>query len=328
MKKIKVLTGVAICAALLQFTACKNNVAVSDNSAVEIISDSLPITIDSLRNRAIFRTQNDSLVEALQDIDVVINNEGLTVENGIALSEIYLLMGKADQAQRTLYNVLETHPEDAQLFTAMARVFLIRQNYAMCHNYVAKAYELDPSLTMPVFYDGLANAEEGDTIKAINCFSNVLLVDPEHYDSMIQLGLIYSSQKDPLAAQYLQRALEIFPESTEAWHLLGLFYQETGSYRKALETYDRILQFAPEYVHALYNTGFVHLVYLSNYDSAALYFDKAISIQPEYVDALYNLGYAYELSGEFEEARKYYRRVLEIRPDYVYAIQGIQRVRP
>lgn len=294
----------------------------------DIISDSLPITIDSLRNRAMARTQQDSLVEALQDIDFIIEKQGLTVENGIPLAEVYLMMGNAEQAQRTLYSVMESHPEDAELFTAMARLFLIRENYMMCHNYAAKAYGLDNTLTMPVFYDGLAYGEEGEIANAINCFSNVLLVDPHHYDAMIQLGLIYSLRGDPLAMEYLQSALEEQPNSTEALHLMGLFCQETGLYTEALDSYNRILQISPDYIHALFNSGFIHMVYLENYDTAVMFFDEVITLQPEYVDALYNLGFSYELNGDFVNARKYYRRVLEINSDYVLAIQGIQRVRP
>lgn len=318
-----------ISAALFFLVACGNSIpdkAVQQNR-VEVISDSLPITIDSLRNRAIARTNQDSLVEALQDIDLVIEKQGLTVENGIPLSEIYLMMGKAEQAQRTLYSVLEEYPENVQLFTAMARMFLIRQNYMMCHNYASKAFDLDNTNTMPVFYDGLAYAEEGDTLKAINCFSNVLLIDDSNYDAMIQLGLIYSQSNNPVALQYLQSAIEVQPESTEALHLMGLFYQNNEAYRDALDTYERILNFAPDYVHALYNSGYIHLVFLSNYDSAEIFFNRAIDVQPEYVDALYNLGYTYELDGDHANARKFYRRVLEINPEYVYAIQGIQRVR-
>lgn len=330
MIKMKYLLWAVIWTALFLFAACGNkNSKQSGNSVeMEIISDSLPITIDSLRNRAIARISQDSLVEALRDLDFIIEKEGLTVENGVPLSEVYLMMGKAEQAQRTLYTVLEEYPENVELFTAMARMFLIRQNYAMCHNYASKAYLLDNALPLPVFYDGLAYAEEGDTLKAISCFSNVLLVDNTHYDAMIQLGLIYSQQNNPLAIRYLQSALKIVPESTEALHLIGLFYQNNGAYQDALDAYARILSFAPDYVHALYNTGYIYLVFLSDYDSAATYFSKAIDVQPDYVDALYNLGYSYELIGDKDNARKYYRRILEINPEYVYAIQGIQRVRP
>ncbi|MDY0286595.1 MAG: tetratricopeptide repeat protein [Bacteroidales bacterium] len=292
------------------------------------IYDSLGITLDSLRKRAVMYTEADSLVSALQAIDAVIEVEGLTVTNGIALSEIYLRLGKADQAQRTLYDVLESHPENVELFTAMARMFLVRENYIMCHSYAERAYALDPTLTKPVFLDGLAYAEEGDTTKAIHCFSNVLVTDPGHYDAKVQLGLLYSRQKNPLAVEYFNAALKEQPESMEVQHLLGLFYQQNGQFRAALNTYARLIEIAPWYFHAWYNTGYIHMVYLQQFDSAAFYFNEVVNLVPEYTDAIYNLGYAYELAGDFTEARKMYRRVLALHPDYVLAIQGIQRVRP
>lgn len=314
-------------AVLLIVSACNQSSPDQQPAEQEFISDSIPFTIDSLRSRAVLRMHQDSLIEALQDIDIVIENDGLNVQNGIPLSEIYLLMGKPEQAQRTLYKIMETHPEDRDLFTAMARLFLIRQNYMMCHNYASKAYEQDASFPDPVFYDGLAYAEEGDTAKAINCFSNVLLMDSKHYDAMIQLALLYSSQKNALALKYLDAALQEQPNSTEAMHLKGLFFQNTGNYRLALDTYSDLKKMAPDYIHAVYNSGYIHLVYLAQYDSAAMYFHQAVEMAPDYIDAIYNLGYASELAGHDEVARKYYSMVLQKQPDYVNAIQGIQRVK-
>ena len=114
----------------------------------------------------------------------------------------------------------------------------------------------------------------------------------------------------------------------EVQHLLGLFYQQNGQFRAALNTYARLIEIAPWYFHAWYNTGYIHMVYLQQFDSAAFYFNEVVNLVPEYTDAIYNLGYAYELAGDFTEARKMYRRVLALHPDYVLAIQGIQRVRP
>lgn len=303
-----------------------NNTHQQIDDADNIIVDSLGITMDSLRKRAIHFTETDQLIEAMTDINAVIESEGLTIDNSLALAEVYLRMGKVDQAQRTLINVLDINKNSAQLLSAVARVYLVKENYELCHQYAANAFRADPSFAMPVFIDGLAYLEDGDTMAAINCFSNVVLVDPENYDAMIQLGLLYSGLNDPLALQYLTAADKVKPDGTEALHLIGLFYQQNGYFREALDSYKKILDVFPDYVHAQYNSGYIHLVYLAHYDSAEMFFQKAIDIAPNYVDAIYNLGYAFELDGDRVRAREKYNQVLKLLPEYTLASEALERL--
>ena len=316
----------AIVAVLLLSGCNYNNTRENVNNTNITVVDSLGITIDSLRNRAIHFTETDQLIEAMIDINAVIETEGLTIENSIALAEVYLRMGKVDQAQRTLINVLDVNQNSAQLLGAVARIYLVKENYELCHQYAANAYRADPTYAMPVFIDGMAYLEDGDTLAAINCFSNVVLVDPENYDAMIQLGLLYSSLNNPLALQYLTAADKVIPGGTEALHLIGLFYQQNGYYREALDSYKQILDVFPNYVHAQYNSGYIHLVYLAQYDSAEMFFQKAIDIAPNYVDAIYNLGYAFELDGDIVRAREKYAQVLNLLPEYTLASEGLERL--
>ena len=323
-KNISILSIVA----LFMLAGCNyNNIREQTSSADNSpLVDSLGITIDSLRNRAIHFTETDQLIEAMTDINTVIEIEGLTIDNSIALAEVYLRMGKIDQAQRTLINVLDVNQNSAQLLGAVARIYLVKENYELCHQYAANAFRADPSFAMPVFIDGMAYLEDGDTLAAINCFSNVVVVDPENYDAMIQLGLLYSSLNNPLALQYLNAADKVKPGGTEALHLIGLFYQQNGYFREALNSYKKILDAFPDYVHAQYNSGYIHLVYLNQYDSAEMFFQKAIDIAPNYVDAIYNLGYAFELDGDVVQAREKYSQVLNLLPEYTLASEGLARL--
>ena len=47
------------------------------------------------------------------------------------------------------------------------------------------------------------------------------------------------------AIQYLEAALRQAPRYTKAWMNLGIAYYKVGEYRKAIETWQRLLQIDP-----------------------------------------------------------------------------------
>ena len=61
----------------------------------------------------------------------------------------------------------------------------------------------------------------------------------------MQLGELYAVKKDQLAELYLKNALNLRPLSREALYMLGMFYQETGRYDKAIATFKEALAMIP-----------------------------------------------------------------------------------
>jgi tetratricopeptide (TPR) repeat protein len=142
----------------------------------------------------------------------------------------------------------------------------------------------------------------------------------------VQLGILYSTARNPLAIGYFQTATKIAPNRREAYYLLGMAYQEQENIPKALETYGNLLAFAPDYKEALYNIGYIHLVYTADYPAAIDYFSRAIALDPKYTDAYFNRGYSHELSGDYGNARNDYQKALEITPNYERSIEGLNRL--
>ncbi|NTW25622.1 MAG: tetratricopeptide repeat protein, partial [Lentimicrobium sp.] len=121
-------------------------------------------------------------------------------------------------------------------------------------------------------------------------------------------------------------AAQLRPGQPEPLYILGMYYQENGQADKSLSVYNEILQIDSTFKLAWYNRGYVLLVYKQDYEKAADAFTKAISIDEEYPDALYNRGYAYELLGDFINARKDYEQVLRMRINDDKAILGLNRL--
>ena len=108
--------------------------------------------------------------------------------------------------------------------------------------------------------------------------------------------------------------------------MLGMFYQETAHYEKAIETYQTLIRTDPSFREAPYNIGYIYLVYLKDFAKAIPFFTASLERDPQFYQALFNRGYAYELSGDYKNAADDYQRSLKIKVNYDKAVEGLNRL--
>ncbi|MCX6243922.1 MAG: tetratricopeptide repeat protein [Bacteroidetes bacterium] len=244
----------------------------------------------------------------------------------IVLSDVYLGMGKPDNCNEALLKAISFDPKNMAALVRLAKLSLIIKDYKSTFEYIKKALEIEPDNPQVYFTRALALLEKGDTVKAVEDLKRTVDAAPEFYDAYIELGELYSMRKDPIGADYLRSALRLRPDSKEALYMLGMFYQETGVYEKAIATYEALAKIDTTFRDAPYNVGYIYLVYLGDYKKAADFFTESLKRDPGYVEALYNRGYAYELSGDFDKAYTDYKHVLTLKTNYEKAITGLNRI--
>ena len=244
----------------------------------------------------------------------------------ITLSDIYLGMGKPDNCNEALLKALSLEPRNNPAILRIAKLSLISKDYKGAFDYIKKALEVQPVNPQAYFTRALALLEKGDTVSAVIDLKKTVDQDQGFYDAYVELGELYSMKKDPIAVDYFKNALRIKSDSRETMYMLGMFYQETGKYDVALETYARLAKIDSSFRDAPYNSAYIYLVYLHDFSKAAEFFSKALKCDPGYVEALFNRGYAYELAGEYEKASQDYKHVLTLRTNYQKAIDGLNRI--
>ena len=263
---------------------------------------------------------------AMRDMITAIQMDPGNTSYLLGLSDIYMSMGLLDNCLETLHKILEVEPENVESILKIAEINLILKKYKEAIAFADKAIAIQKSNPLPEFIKGYTYAEAGDTVGAIQCYLEAVSKDQSYYDAYIQLGLIYSVAGNRLAIDYFNNALNIDPQSIEAFYALAMFYQEADDHENAIATYNKLLLIDPQNIYALYNLGYVYLVLLRNYEDAIGYFDQVLAMQPAYFEALYNKGYCYELLGDYATAREIYKAVLEIETNYEKAIAGLNRV--
>jgi len=276
--------------------------------------------------RSKYYLEQKDINKALSDISKAIQLDESNSDYFVALSDIYLAMGRIPNCLEALKKAEKLDPSNNDALLKIAEVYLILKDYPNTFEYTKKA--LDHDLINPVahFIRGYAYMEMGDTSLAIKNFQAAADQDQNYYEAYIELGSLYSTLKNPLAAGYLQTATRIEPNRGEGYYLLGLAYQEQENIPKAVETYEKLLAISPDFKEAHYNLGYINLVYINDFETAIRYFTKAITLDPKYTDAYFNRGYSYELNGDYKNARKDYLKALELVPNYERSIVGLNRL--
>jgi len=285
-----------------------------------------PTDPDLLEQRAKYYLLDHQEKLAFTDISKAISISPNKVSLYLTLSDVYLNMGKPDNCNEALLKAIAIDPRNGSALIRLSKLSLIIKDYKATFEYVKKALAVEPHNPQAYFTRALALLEKGDTVLAVEDLKRTVDQDQTFYDAYVELGELYSLRKDPVAVDYLKNAIKIKPDSREAMYMLGMFYQENGRYEEALETYARLEKVDSTFKAASFNTGYIYLVYLHDFNKAADYFSESLKKDPGYIEALFNRGYAYELSGKYSKAYQDYKHVLVLKENYRKAIDGMNRI--
>ena len=102
------------------------------------------------------------------------------------------------------------------------------------------------------------------------------------------------------AIEYLNNAIKLQPNYTNAYISRGLAYDELGDYQRALEDYNQVLLPTTnlDSLTKSYDKRGVTYANLGKYNLAIDDFNKAISLKPDYADAYNNRGIVYFLQDD------------------------------
>ena len=115
-----------------------------------------------------------------------------------------------------------------------------------------------------------------------------------------------------------KRAIELSPDSIEAYYHLGMAYSSLGKYKEAIEAYTRATRIKPDYAAAYYNLGHAYSN-LNQYDKAIKAFRHSIQYEPDNLEAYFALGKAYFDSGKEGKAVDTFEVAIGRKPDNPYA---------
>ena len=281
---------------------------------------------DLYNKRAQYYIFDKQLDLALRDVNKAISIAPGKSEYYLTLSDTYLVMGQPDNSRDALLKAKELDPDNSQALLKLAKLYLIVKDYKNCYATVNELLSVDHNNAQAHYTRAIGLLEQGDTNRAVGDLLKAVDKNQEFYEAYVELGELFSIRKDRIAETYLKNALNLKPDSKEALYMLGMLYQETSQYDRAILTYTQLARVDTLFRDAPYNIGYIYLVYLKDFKKSIQFFDEALKKDPEYYQAYYNRGYAHELLGDYSKAREDYKNSLKIMVNYDKAVAGLNRL--
>lgn len=156
--------------------------------------------------------------------------------------------------------------------------------------------------------------------KAITELGIVINFEPDTVEPHAILGLLYSLQNKPEAANHeyeiaLQNASKLEPKNTEIYKSLGAVYLKQNKFQEAENIYRLILNLSCKDDQAHFYLGTIYRQQKKN-ALAEKELKEAIKNNPDYPEALNYLGYIYaEENRNLDQAEILIKKALEIEPD-------------
>lgn len=93
---------------------------------------------------------------------------------------------------------------------------------------------------------GILEYESGSTIKAIDCFTKSLSIEPRHFESHYNLANLYSELGNlPLAKTHYEFARELRKDYPDVYFNLGLVYAMTRDFESAIKILSEYKEMVP-----------------------------------------------------------------------------------
>ena len=335
----------------LLLISCGGESTEQNNTDAEnaVVVDSIP-EIDSLQyyseqiaahpknadwhyKRAVYTLSNGNLMSSKADLEVAILLDSTNLDVRLMYGNLQLSLTHIDTSKYHYDYILRKDSANTGALLGMSKLYALLNNSAMADAYISSALKVDPYLAEAYFMRGIIyrtdyydTGREESRERALSSFQTTVEQDPDFYAAYVEMGVMYDEAGSDLSLEYYNSALDIFPESQEAWYNIGMFHQNRGNVEAALVAYRTLNTIDSLWAEPYYNQGNVHLLLNKDYDSAVFFFSKAVELNPNHFKAYNNMGLAYEDKNDLTNARRYYSKAVDIDPNFQLAKDNLNRI--
>lgn len=291
----------------------------------------LSISKDSLNaglyaQRGAYYLKHKQTAKSYNDYKKAVSLDSLNEAILYDFGSVAFLVNRSRESRDAFLRCTEINPKNPDPFLRLAELHFYVKEYVKALQFLDKAQLVKEKFPRAYFLRGMIYKEGGDTARAFEAFRKAVESDQEFYDAYMQLGLLHSARREPIALQYFDNALNLDAKSTEALYGKAWFFQQMDSVRQAEKWYNAILLIDSVNLNTLFNMGYLAYHFHKDYRTATVYFAKCLQYRPNDADAWYMRGLAFEQLGEYRKSNRDYLEAIRIDPGYKEAFDGIKRI--
>lgn len=269
---------------------------------------------------------NHDLEAAKNDAERAIKLDSLKPEYFILLADAYFTANETRKSKESLERCVKINPASIEANLKLAELYFYVKKYQEAINYANNALKVNENTAKAYFIKGMCYKESGDTSIAVSSFQTAVEQDNTQMDAYIELGILLTKKKNPLALEYLNSALKIDPANEDVMYNIGYYFQHKEEYKTAIEAYKKLLVKNINYKEAHYNLGAIEILMTKNYKEAIKHFSNAINADANYADAYFARGVCYEELKDKVNATADYQMALQIEPNHKFAVENLNKL--
>ena len=198
--------------------------------------------------------------------------------------------------------ISELDPKDADAFVMLGRLQKVAQNSVESQKAYKKALELDPENEDAITGLALVYQDLGDTTFAADLLKKLAEKNPTPKSLRVLAGAYEQMKEYALAAQALQRALEMNPpDASDLKRQIAQYQTMAKQYDQALKTYQELATDEPNDARTYLSMSQLYRE-MKDFPNARKMSEKAKSIDPDDLDIRYNEVGLLEAEGKSSEA--------------------------
>lgn len=239
--------------------------------------------------------------------------------------------GKLQQAEAAYQQAINVDPESANYYIELARLQALNADLEAAETSARNALLINPNspqaaATLGWILDLRANQATSSQARlelldaAREQIDRALTQNPEsarvyayHAEILIDEYLFAGEDTVEQARAEAERAVQTDPQSLDAHRAMAIFWESTGNYEQALESYEAALRINNNLSILHLKVGDMHLA-LGNTDGAIDRYVRASSLAPTEVTPLRRIVLAYSRVGQYARASQYAADAVRLRP--------------
>ncbi|NNC95294.1 MAG: tetratricopeptide repeat protein [Chitinophagales bacterium] len=147
---------------------------------------------------------------------------------------------------------------------------------------------------------------------------------PQHSNAWLLLGnAAFKTDNIPEAEKYYHTAITYRPGYYDAYFNLGVIMSETKRYKKSINFYKRAIKSRPENIAPINNLADSYFN-LNKADSSILFYQKVLALQPENAATLNRIGIIYgQKKNDIPNAVRFLERAAELQPQVIKYLEDL-----
>ena len=207
--------------------------------------------------------------------------------------------------------VLETEPDNADVYNNMGVAYSCTGDFEHAENYYVKAIELDPQMAQAYINLSDLYYKAGDLASALGTLQRGSYELENNLTIAHLLARVYiEDQRWEDAIVELDRVLDGEPENYDAYYDLGHVYFELGDYEAAISNFETVIEYQ-ENNELLYYALAQAYEANNEIDKAISNYLKAIAVNDKFTLAYKKVGILFLARNDYEDAIEYFENYLE-----------------